>query len=187
MPYGALDFEELCQLVLGLLAHRAASHTGPSAELASLAQRYSARGTPLLLLLDDAGAIPLATLRELVRLARSQGGALRLLAVPVDDRRAGQVLAALGAEVGHVRFVNAMSAAETERYVASRLATACADEPTRERLTPERVSWLHRESAGNPRRLHQLVAWIQHRDGLAPDTPPPLGATGPRLELDPSA
>jgi len=187
VPYGALGFEELCQLALGLLGTRVASGSGASTELAVLARRGAASGEPLLLLLDDAGAIPLATLRSLVAFSRSLDGALRLLAVPVDEARSAQVLATLGAEVGHVRFAEPMSAAETERYVAGRLATQSASEPACERLTPERVRWLHRESAGIPRRLHQLVAWIQHRDGLAPDTTPPLSADGPRLELDPSA
>jgi len=186
VPYGALEYAELCQLVLGLLELPALAEAGdPGAELAAQARLAGARGKPLLLLLDDANAIPLATLRALVAATRSLGGALRLLAVPVDDARAARVLAALGEGVGHVRLAQPMSAAETASYVAGRLARSDESDPALAALTSDRVSWLHRESAGIPRRLHQLVAWILHRDGPAPDSSVPFSDGAPWLDLDP--
>ena len=186
VPYGALEFTELCQLVLGLLELPSAGAPDPEAELAAQVLRAAARGEPLLLLLDDANAIPLATLRALVSFTRTLGGGLRLLAVPVDDARAARVLAALGAGVGHVRLAESMNAAETTRYVAGRLANTDNSDPARTLLTPARVSWLHRESAGVPRRLHQLVAWILHRDDPPPDSIVPLSDAAAQLELDPT-
>jgi type II secretory pathway predicted ATPase ExeA len=185
VPYAALAFEELCQWVLGLMEQGTQRAARASAELAALACRRADAGEPLLLLLDDAGAIPPATLRALLAWAAQQGGAVRLLFVPVDDSRSAQVLAALGPDVAHVRLVDPMSAAETERYVAARLAQAGALEAALEHLGPGLVRWLHRESGGIPRRLHQLVAWVLHREGPAPDTATPFAASGPWLELDP--
>jgi type II secretory pathway predicted ATPase ExeA len=184
VPYGALGFAELCQLVLGLLELPVVSGGDAGLELAAQSRRAAARGEPLLLLLDDANAIPLATLRALVAATRSLGGALRLLAVPVDDARAARVLAALGVGVGHVRFAEPMSPAETASYVAGRLALSDESDSAPTSLTPDRVSWLHRESAGIPRRLHQLVAWILHRDGPAPDSIAPFSDAAAWLELD---
>jgi len=180
VPYGALEFAELCELVLGLLepAHIGAS---PEAELAAAARR-----TPLLLLLDDANAIPLTTLRALVAFAHSLAGALRVLAVPVDDARAGRVLAALGPALGHVRLAEPMNAAETARYVEARLARGDASDPAIASLTADRVGWLYRQSAGIPRRLHQLIAWILHRNDPPPDSVVLFNDTVPSLELDPS-
>ena len=95
------------------------------------------------------------------------------------------MLAALGAGARHVRIAQPMSGEETARYVAARLALSDAhDEPTRAALTAAQVGWLYRESGGNPRRLHQLVAWILHRDTPAPDSVAPLSEAGPWLELD---
>lgn len=184
IPYGALEFRELCALVLGLQGLAHAGGADPEAELAAEARRSAARGVPLLLLLDDANAIPLATLRALVDFSRALGGALRLLAVPVDDERAARVLAALGAGASHVRLAQPMSGDETAHYVATRLALSGADDPALAALTAARVGWLHRESAGNPRRLHQLVAWILHRGTPAPDSVAPFSEAGPWLELD---
>jgi type II secretory pathway predicted ATPase ExeA len=127
---------------------------------------------------------PLATLRRLVALARELSGALRLLAAVADDARAARALAALGRGVAHVRFASAMSEAETERYVAARLAHAGAPPDALAKLAPDTVRWLHRESAGIPRRVHQLAGWLLHRDDPAPDTTEPLAANGPPLELD---
>ena len=184
VPYGALEYADLCRLVLGLMGLPIVAGEDPALELAVQARLAETRGEPLLLLLDDANAIPLATLRALVAATRSLDGALRLLAVPVDDARAARLLAALGEGVGHVRLAEPMSAAETASYVAGRLARSDATDPTLARLTPERVSWLYRESAGIPRRLHQLVAWIAHRDGPPPDTIAPFGDAAAWLELD---
>jgi type II secretory pathway predicted ATPase ExeA len=186
LPYGALDARAFCQLVLGLLDYTVDPALDAEQQLAALL----AEGTPtepaLLLLLDDANTVPLPTLRRLAALVRSLAGRLRLLAVPVDDVLAARTLAALGAGVLHVRFATPMSADETARYVAGRLATARADAGALARLTPDVVRWLHRESAGIPRRVHQLAAWILRHEGPAPDSVPRVADQGPWLELDPS-
>jgi len=186
VPYGALEASDLCRLVLGLMSRSVPPETDPEQMLAEAARLEASAGRPLLLLLDDAHAIPQPTVRRLVALAALLGGALRLLAVPVDDARAARVLAALGADVGHVRFVSPMSEEETDRYVAARVARVGAPPDTVARITPQALRWLHRESAGIPRRLHQLVGWMLHRDDPAPDATPSLADGGPALELDPA-
>jgi len=186
LPYGALDVRGLCQLVLGLLERTVNPHLDPEQQFAELVAEERASGRRIALLLDDASAVPLPTLRWLVEQVRAFGGALQLLAVPVDDALAARALAALGAGVAHVRFTQAMDPAETADYVAGRLERtgACADALAR--LTPDVVRWLHRESAGVPRRLHQLAAWVLRHEGPAPDSATRLADQGPWLELDPT-
>lgn len=184
VPYGALEPAGLAGLALGLLGRPVPPGLDADGELAEAARAERAAGRPLVLMLDDANAVPLPTLRWLVARVDALGGALRLLAVPVDDALAARVLAALGPGLAHVRFAQPMDVDETARYVAGRLARAGAPAATLARLTPDVVRWLHRESAGVPRRLHQLAAWILHHEGPAPDTSPRLAAAGPWLDLD---
>ena len=186
VPYGALEFTELCQLVVGLLELPCAGARDPEAELAAQVRRAAARGEPLLLLLDDANAIPLATLRALVSFTRSLGGGLRLLAVAVDDARAARVLAALGAGVGHVRLAETMSAAETARYVAGRLANADRSDPARDLAHPRT-----RELAAS--RIGRCPAPPAPARGVdppprrpPPDSIAPPSDAGAWLELDPT-
>ena len=184
VPYGALDAKGFCQLVLGLLERTVNPTLEPEQQLVEVVRDEGASGRPVVLLLDDANAVPLPTLRWLVALTHSLVGALRLLAVPVDDALAARALAALGAGVAHVRFVQPMDTDETARYVAGRLTQSGAAAATLARLTPDVVRWLHRESAGVPRRLHQLAAWILHHEGPAPDSVTRIADQGPWLELD---
>jgi type II secretory pathway predicted ATPase ExeA len=183
LPYGALDPKGLCQLALGLLERTVNPLLEPEQLLAALADEAGG-GRPLLFMLDDANAMPLATLRWLVAQIGALRGRLRLLAVPVDDAHAAKTLAALGPRVVHVRFNEPMDHDETARYVAGRLSAAGAPHATLARLTPDVIRWLHRESAGVPRRLHQLAAWILHNEGPAPDSSVRLVEEGPWLELD---
>jgi type II secretory pathway predicted ATPase ExeA len=184
LPYGALDPKGLCQVAIGLLERTVNPLLEPEQQLADLVDNRTRSPRPLLFLLDDANAMPLATLRWLVAQIGALGGLLRLLAVPVDDANAAKTLAALGPHVVHVRFVTPMDPDETARYVAGRLAAAGAPQSTLARLTPDVIRWLHRESAGVPRRLHQLAAWILHNEGPAPDSSVRLVEEGPWLELD---
>jgi type II secretory pathway predicted ATPase ExeA len=184
VPYGALEPDDFFRLVLGLMERSTPREADPEGTLAALARSGAEQGLPLLLVLDDAHAIPLPTLRSLVSLAARSSGALHLLASVADDARAARALAALGREVEHVRFASAMSEAETARYVAARLAQAGAPPEALARLDPDTVRWLHRESAGVPRRVHQLAGWLLHRTDPVPDATPPLAESGPALELD---
>jgi type II secretory pathway predicted ATPase ExeA len=184
VPYGALDAKGLCQLVLGLLERTVNPALDAEQQLVEAIEEEGASGRPLVLLLDDAGAVPLPTLRWLSALVGRLGGALRLLAVPVDDALAARALAALGPGVSHVRFAQPMDVDETARYVAGRLERSGADAETLARLTPDVVRWLHRESAGVPRRLHQLAAWILRHEGPAPDSVTRIADAGPWLDLD---
>jgi type II secretory pathway predicted ATPase ExeA len=184
VPYGALEPGDFCRLVLGLMGRGASAEPDPERALADEARRSAAVGQPLLLLLDDAQSIPLATVRRLAALAARADGALRLVAAVADAAHAARALAAFGRDVEHVRFASAMSEQETADYVAARLAQASTPPDALARLDPETVRWMHRESGGVPRRLHQIAGWLLHRDDPAPDTAPPLARSGPALELE---
>jgi hypothetical protein len=163
LPYAALSTEDLVAWVLGLLGHESAIE-GPEAAL----REFAAAGPPLVLLLDDASALPPETARDLVSWARSFEGALRLVIVPVDDDRAGRVLAALGDDVLDIRLREPMSEVECRRYIAGRLDQLADPGDVLALLSEDRMAWLFRESAGNPRVLHGLATWLLYSGKHAP-------------------
>jgi len=67
-------------------------------------------------------------------------GALRLLLVPVDDPRAGRVLAVLARDVEELRLSAPLTLPETERYVRTRLVRSGAPEAARMRAAIERCA-----------------------------------------------
>jgi type II secretory pathway predicted ATPase ExeA len=166
LPYAALGVDDLARWVLGLLGHDPVASPDPVAFLVAHATDDAREGRPLVLLLDDASALPLDAARRCVELCAETEGALRLIVVPVDDGRAGRVIGALGEGVVHTRLTAPMSPEETRRYVTGRLDYGAADAVLRARFDDGLVAWLHRESGGNPRRLQALSTWVLHRDSL---------------------
>ncbi len=157
LPYAAVELDDLCHWVLGLLGEDQGPYSDPGGALLEAAHARAETGRGLLLAIDDASGLPIETARAIGDLARQSEGALRVLAVPIDDSRAGRVLAALGAEVALVRFNAPMTEEETHAYVAERLRASGATAVVRERFAEPVVSWLHRESGGLPRELHALA------------------------------
>ena len=190
LPYTALESADLVTWLLGLLGRKSAT-ADPETALYWAAHD----GAPLVLLLDDASAMPLETCRELVKWTSDFGGALRLVVVPVDDGRASRVLAALGDGVIDLRLRAPMNEEETRGYLAARAQRADEPEAVLARLSGNAVPWLHRESAGNPRALHALAGWLLHSDAPAPGTWKPSaehwletdGGEDRTLELDTGA
>ena len=169
LPYAALPPEELAHWTLAKLGE-APTNGGPYWDaLAAAARREAERGRTLVLLLDDASALPAPTARALQQLVASLAGALGLVVVPVDDGRAGQVIAALGEGVLHVRLRHGLSPDELRRYVRERIARTGALHALTT-FTSEHIDWLIAESAGNPRTLNVLATWLLHRTGFAPAT-----------------
>jgi type II secretory pathway predicted ATPase ExeA len=158
LPYASLSWLDLCAWILGLLGEPVGSY--PDRELLASARRSGQRGRPLLLLVDEASGIPKESAEQLGQLVVEAEGALRLLLVPVDDPRAGRVLAVLARDVEELRLSAPLSLEETERYVRTRLVRSGAPEAVLLRFDADTVAHLHRASGGNVRRLHHLAGEV---------------------------
>jgi type II secretory pathway predicted ATPase ExeA len=170
LPYSALSPDELAHLVLGD-RERTAGEPALDA-LARLARKESER--PLVLLIDDAGALPAETSRALRDLADQLAGALRVVAAIADEARQGASVAALGDGVHHVRLKQPMLAREVGTYVRRRLELAGAKTDA---LHPKQIEWLAAESAGVPRVLNTLAARLLHGAvSVGSDVAPPESA-----------
>jgi type II secretory pathway predicted ATPase ExeA len=154
LPYASLGFGELCGWILGLLGEPAGHF--PERELLGSARASAALGRPLLLLVDEASSIPLESAEGLAGLVREGDGALRLLLVPIDEARAGRVLAVLARDVAELRVSTPLSLEEAEHYVRTRLVRAGTAFELQRRFDAGLVRRLLRASGGNPQRLQQL-------------------------------
>jgi type II secretory pathway predicted ATPase ExeA len=164
LPYAALPLDELCAWGLSLLGISQSSDT--IGDLTQMAHELLSRGSGLLLLVDDAGAMPLPTARKLGDLVAGSGGALRLLAAAAEGPSASRVLAATGANVHVVRLLEPMNEQETREYVAARLARARIPAPVAARFDASTLERIHRLSAGIPRRVHGVASGLL-RGGVA--------------------
>jgi type II secretory pathway predicted ATPase ExeA len=154
LPYASLAFGELCGWILGLLGEPAGHF--PDRELLGSARASTALGRPLLLLVDEASSIPPESAEGLAGLVREGDGALRLLLVPIDEARAGRVLAVLARDVAELRISTPLSLEEAEHYVRTRLVRAGTPFELQRRFDAGLVRRLLRASGGNPQRLQQL-------------------------------
>lgn len=168
LPYAGVEFEDLCRWILGTWGRwdkQDADEEALAASLLDAIRAHASDGRMLLLALDDASGMPLATARQIGALIDRADGALRVLIVPVDDPRAGRLLAAFGPELDTVRFSTPMTEDETTRYVASRIAWAAPGAEIADRFDEGTVRWLHRASGGMPRELHRLALQVQRGIG----------------------
>jgi AAA domain len=127
-----------------------------------LAAELAREGRALLLVIDDAGALPAESLYALLDTARTEPGLRLVLAHSDAESLAGP----LPEDVPVVRLDEAMSRAETLAYVEGRLAAFDLPSGWRHRFDAPTVARLHRVSGGIPRRLH-----LEARALLA-DAPP---------------
>ncbi len=153
VPYAALAMEELAQVALDALGE-SAPHAEAVSALAELAKR--ALGEPLVLLLDDASALPAATARALREQVDALEGALRVVAAAVDDARSAAAIAALGDDLFHVRLRHAMKPHEVDAYVRGRIDRAGAA-GSAYALHDGQIARLVAESAGVPRDVNTLA------------------------------
>ncbi|MCC6640587.1 MAG: hypothetical protein IT386_05405, partial [Deltaproteobacteria bacterium] len=158
LPYAALPASDVCGWALAVLGRGPEGDSG--ATLASVAREVAARGAPLVLVLDDGSAIPLATMRRLVDLTAEIPRALSLLVAVTDDEKSGAVLATLGSAARTVRLDEPLSAAESTTYVRERLARAGASDEVRRRFDPVMLDRLHRSARGIPRVLGRLAGEV---------------------------
>jgi general secretion pathway protein A len=185
LPYGALEAGELFAWALGLLDLRGAEDAG--AALLEHAARLRARDSGLLLLVDDADAMPAETARALVDAVAGSAGGLRAALALADDGRAARLMAALGPELVQVPFKRALSESETLLYVRSRLELAGVAAWQRARFDDAAIERVHRLSGGVPRRVHDVGRAIlgELPRGVHPVAPEERWLGAPLDELDP--
>ncbi len=128
LPYSALPASDLCHWALRLLGAPTQGEAAPA--LARAARERAARGEPLVLVVDDASALPLETARGLAQLAAENPGALFVLVAITDDDKSEAVLAAFGRRLHTVRLDTPLTADESFAYVLARLERADGDRTT---------------------------------------------------------
>jgi len=122
------------------------------------ARRLAGEGSGLVLLLDDAGALPVSTRADLFEALDTPGFSL-VLALGSDDILQ---LDSLPPYVRRVEIGPPMTRAETRSYVHARLRHADPEGALAARLTADRLAALHEASGGVPARLHGLLdAWLR--------------------------
>jgi general secretion pathway protein A len=196
LPYAALPLDELCAWALSLLGVSESNDT--IGDLLQTADQLLSRGSGLLLLIDDAGAMPLPTARKLGDLIASSSGALRLLAAAAEGPSASRMLAATGANVQLVRLLEPMDEEETRKYVAARLERARIPASIAARFDADTLRRIHRLSAGIPRRVHSVASSVLRggvgegldeeeiaRAAAAELSPVPDAAAVPEAEIQP--
>jgi len=186
LTYPALPPEPLCAWALQMLGEKPGEN--PEAALLERARRGAEDGRPLLLVVDEGGALPVPTARGLADLALVSGGALRLLVVASDRQGVPGVLAALGPNLEEVRFTDPMSECETAGYVRARLVRVGVPPSLRAYFDSAGLERLHLESCGVPGLLHRLADRVILRGrcleaGLSAPCSARPRAREPRLEL----
>ncbi len=167
LPYAALPPAELCGWALQVLDSPASED--PVGALRALASALGERGSALLLAIDDAGAMPIATARWLGELVERADGRLRLALAATDNPSGNRVIAAIGSNFDIVHLTEPMTESETRKYIDGRLALARAPDSIRARFDERIVRLLHRVSAGIPRRLHSAASEILREAPAAAD------------------
>lgn len=158
LPYAALDLQGLCAWTIGLLGE--APSEEPEHGLRVLAGALAREGRALVLLVDDAGSMPLDTARGLSRLIGESHGNLRLVLAAADDSASRRVLVAVDPEMVEVRLADGLTLTETQQYLHERLRLAKAPPVVRARFDAVTVDRIHRLSAGIPRRIHELATTV---------------------------
>jgi len=168
LPYAALPPEELCAWALRLLGLPAADD--PIGALQALGRDLRERESSLLMLIDDAGAMPIATARWARELLQESGGSVRLVVAASDNATGNRTIAAIGSNFDIVHLTDPMTESETRKYIDGRLALAGAPVSIRARFDDRTVRFLHRVSAGIPRRLHAVATeFLQEAPAEAAD------------------
>ncbi len=158
LPYAALPPEELCAWALGLLDSPATND--PIGALEAFGRELGERESSLLLLIDDAGAMPIATARWAGELVQNSGGNVRLALAASDNATGNRVIAAIGSNFDIAHLNDSMTEDETRKYIDGRLELARVPASIRARFDDRTVRLLHRVSGGIPRRLHSGAAEI---------------------------
>lgn len=158
LPDAALPPAELCAWALGLLGSPVAAD--PIGALQAFGRDLREQRSSLLILIDDVGAMPIATARWAGEFVKSSGGGVRLAVAASDNASGNRAIAAIGSNFDIVQLADPMTESETRKYIDGRLALARAPDSIRARFDDRTVRLLQRISAGIPRRLHAAAAEI---------------------------
>ena len=171
VPFCALSLVELCAVVLGF--EEVPPTEDPLATLDDIARQLVERELGLMLLIDDAGMMPLDTAKDLAEWVRSADGAVELVFASTPSREVRDVFGAFGGQVEEIELSQPMSEAETRDYVERRLAVASAPATLREAFDAGTIAELHAAAEGIPRAVNVAAQAIVRE--LAPDEVPDLG------------
>ena len=178
LPYARLPAGGLWMCVateLGLEAGR-----DPKRAVRRLLGELAAARRGLLLEVDDASSLPAETLYDLLAFARSEANLRVLLTYSENESLPGPLPEGLAV----VRLEAPMNRAETQDYVKARLAGSGAPRSLADRFDSATIARLHRESAGNPLRLHGLAVAVAR--GAAPSAAPGPAWSGTAPSREPA-
>jgi len=160
VPFATLEPDELFALVLNEIGM---SRPGPPRDaLVAVTRELAPRGG-VVIVVDDANAMPDACATALADLYRELGGALRVALAAVQGAAAQRVFRAFGSAIDVVLLAGGMSGREARRYVETRLAYGGARPELVAAFDEATIDALHRASQGVPRRLNQAAENVVRR------------------------
>jgi type II secretory pathway predicted ATPase ExeA len=160
VPFSTLEFDDLCTVVLNAIG---VSRPGaPREVLAAVTRELAPRGG-VVILVDDAHALPDACATALAALYEELGGALRIALAAVQGPAAQRVFRAFGSAIDIVLLASGMTGRESRRYVEMRLAYGGARPELVAAFDEATVDALHRASQGVPRCLNQAAEDVVRR------------------------
>lgn len=151
---GEIDAPTVCAFVLDQL-HRDASDD-PEQAILLLAADWSAKRSALVIAIDDAERLPLATAGRLGALAMAAGGGLRLVAAAPEPATA--LANALGCDAEPVALRTPMTLRETQAHLQAALAAAHAPPEVRELFHGLDAAQIFNDSRGIPSAVNALAA-----------------------------
>jgi type II secretory pathway predicted ATPase ExeA len=148
---------ELSHRILDLLEVNAGDD--PSSALVAAARSSAASGRRVLVIIDRATHVPVASSRQLARAAARAGGDLCIVFAVTDEEGAEAFEREIGAEAELVtiRFDAPMNAQETSEYIAWRLDQTLDSRALRDRFDAAALRYVIEGAEGNPRRVNELA------------------------------
>jgi energy-coupling factor transporter ATP-binding protein EcfA2 len=151
---GDIDAPTLCAFVLAQL--RLEASNDPEQSVLLLAAEWSAKRSALVIAIDAAERLPLATAGRLGALAMTAGGGMRIVAAAPEP--ATELARALGCQAGAVALRTPMTLHETQAHLQAALAAGHAPPEVRDLFTGLTVAQIFRESHGLPSDVNALAA-----------------------------
>ena len=149
-----IDAPTLCAFVLDQL-HRDASED-PEQAILLLAADWSAKRSALVIAIDDAERLPLATAGRLGALAMAAGGGLRIVAAAPEPATA--LAHALGCDAEAVALRAPMTLRETQTHLQAALAAAHAPPEVSELFHGLGAAQIFHDSRGIPSEVNAFAA-----------------------------
>jgi len=150
---GDIDAPTLCAFVLDQL--RMDATDDPEQAILLLAAEWSTKRSALVIVLDAAEQLPLATAGRLGALALTAGGGLRIVAAAPEP--ATELACALGCAGDAVALRKPMDQCETQAYLQAALAASCAPPEVRELFHGPTAVRIFQESQGIPAVINALA------------------------------